>query len=275
MKEFSGKWKIGKDGSMVLKWKKRKVTPLTYLDTSNKEEQTLGMNKEYLSIKRSIRNAIRTPKWWYQRITRGYSDRDMWNADTYLAGVFAGVLQWYIDSGIGVSMAYKDDDDMYGTDVESMVIRRDADYLNHISIFTQYLNNGLAWDEEDVKKSGGVLDKDIKASVHWLADHFTELWDQESFMIRVTVDLVPLGEEDNSKTIGKFVLANDGEGDVDYADYGFVYSDDLDGEREGTVKNFKRSEGIWKLISECLSNPGEVDNEEFMDVLWDRMNKNA
>ncbi len=101
----------------------------------------------------------------------------MWNADTYLAGVFAGVLQWYIDSGIGVSMAYKDDDDMYGTDVESMVIRRDADYLNHISIFTQYLNNGLAWDEEDVKKSGGVLDKDIKASVHWLADHFTELWD--------------------------------------------------------------------------------------------------
>ncbi len=275
MKEFSGKWKIGKDGSMVLKWKKRKVTPLTYLDTSNKEEQTLGMNKEYLSIKRSIRNAIRTPKWWYQRITRGYSDRDMWNADTYLAGVFAGVLQWYIDSGIGVSMAYKDDDDMYGTDVESMVIRRDADYLNHISIFTQYLNNGLAWDEEDVKKSGGVLDKDIKASVHWLADHFTELWDQESFMIRVTVDLVPFGEEDNSKTIGKFVLANDGKGDVDYSDYVFVYSDDLDGEREGTIKNFKRSEGIWKLISECLSNPGEVDNEEFMDVLWDRMNKNA
>lgn len=275
MKEFSGKWKIGKDGSMVLKWKKRKVTPLTYLDTSNKEEQTLGMNKEYLSIKRSIRNAIRTPKWWYQRITRGYSDRDMWNADTYLAGVFAGVLQWYIDSGIGVSMAYKDDDDMYGTDVESMVIRRDADYLNHISIFTQYLNNGLAWDEEDVKKSGGVLDKDIKASVHWLADHFTELWDQESFMIRVTVDLVPFGEEDNSKTIGKFVLANDGKGDVDYSDYVFVYSDDLDGEREGTIKNFKRSEGIWKLISECLSNPGEVDNEELMDVLWDRMNKNA
>ena len=94
-------------------------------------------------------------------------------------------------------------------------------------------------------------------------------------MIRVTVDLVPFGEEDNSKTIGKFVLANDGKGDVDYSDYVFVYSDDLDGEREGTVKNFKRSEGIWKLISECLSNPGEVDNEELMDVLWDRMNKNA
>jgi hypothetical protein len=28
MKEFSGKWKIKKDGTMVLKWKKRKVKPL-------------------------------------------------------------------------------------------------------------------------------------------------------------------------------------------------------------------------------------------------------
>jgi hypothetical protein len=101
----------------------------------------------------------------------------MWNADKYLSGVFAGVLQWYIDSGIGVSMAYKDDEDMYGTDVESMVTRRNADYSNHIAVFTEYLNNGLAWDEEDIKENGGILDKDIKASVHWLADHFTELWD--------------------------------------------------------------------------------------------------
>jgi hypothetical protein len=38
MKEFSGKWKIRKDGSMFLKWKKRKVNPLEHLDTSNKKE---------------------------------------------------------------------------------------------------------------------------------------------------------------------------------------------------------------------------------------------
>lgn len=126
---------------------------------------------------KSFRRAISTPKWCYQRMTRGYSDRDMWNADTYLAGVFAGILDWYIHNGVGVCMAYIDPHDRYGTDVDSMVIRRDADYLTHIAIFTQYLNNGLAWNEEDAKESGGVLDKDIKASVHWLADHFTELWD--------------------------------------------------------------------------------------------------
>lgn len=131
----------------------------------------------YQRTKRGIRNAIRTPKWWVQRVRRGYSDRDMWNADTYLAGVFAGVLDWYIHEGHGVSMVYSDPNDPYGTDVESMVIRRNTEYLNHIEVFREYLNNGLAWNEEDAKEFGGVLDKDIKASVQWLSEHFTELWD--------------------------------------------------------------------------------------------------
>ena len=89
-------------------------------------------------------------------------------------------------------------------------------------------------------------------------------------MIRVTVDLVPFGEEDHSRTIGIFVLANDGKGDPEYGDYGFVYSDDHHREHEGTVKNFKRSEGIWTLISECINNPSDVDNKQFIDILWGR-----
>lgn len=32
MKQFSGKWKVKKDGTMVLKWKKRKVGSLKPLD---------------------------------------------------------------------------------------------------------------------------------------------------------------------------------------------------------------------------------------------------
>jgi hypothetical protein len=101
----------------------------------------------------------------------------MWNADMYLAGVFAGVLQWYIDKGMGVSMSYALPDDLYGEDFEGMVIRRDADYYNHILIFREYLNNGCAMNEDWKNKLGGVLEKDIKNSAHWLADHFTELWD--------------------------------------------------------------------------------------------------
>ena len=144
---------------------------------STKITRTLHIKWFYQRFKRSIRNIIRSPKWWYQRAKRGYSDRDMWNADKYLAGVFAGTLDWYIHNGHGVPMSYADSNDPYCEDVESMVIRRDSDYLYHIAIFQQYANNGIAWDEEDAKEFGAVLDKDIKASVQWLSEHFTELWD--------------------------------------------------------------------------------------------------
>ena len=107
---------------------------------------TLRITWFYKRFKRSVRNAIRTPKWWYQRAKRGYSDRDVWNADIYLAGVFAGVLDWYIHNSHGVSMAYKDPNDPYCEDVESMVIKRNTDYLKHIEIFNRYRNNGIAWD---------------------------------------------------------------------------------------------------------------------------------
>lgn len=133
-----------------------------------------------LRIKRYYQLFMRSiyyPKWWYQRARRGFSDRDMWNADHYLAGVFAGVLQWYIDKGMGVSMAYISEDDPYGEDVDAMVFRRDADYSKHIAIFREYLNNGPAYNKEWQEEFGGVLDEDIKASVQWFAEHFTELWD--------------------------------------------------------------------------------------------------
>jgi hypothetical protein len=126
---------------------------------------------------KKIRMFLKYPLWWYQRAKRGYSDRDMWNADTYLAGVFAGVLQWYIDNGIGVSMAYAADGDEYGKNVDDMVIRRNAEYSKHTAIFKEYSINGLAFDESWKKEFDGVLYEDIVASMHWLSNHFTELWD--------------------------------------------------------------------------------------------------
>ena len=138
---------------------------------------TLRIKWLYQRFVRGIRNAFRAPKWWYQRASRGFSDRDMWNADIYLAGVFVGVLQWYIDKGMGVSMAYISEDDPYGEDIEAMVFRRNADYSKHIAVFREYLNNGPAYNEEWQKMFGGVLDKDMQDALQWLSKHFQELWD--------------------------------------------------------------------------------------------------
>jgi hypothetical protein len=90
-------------------------------------------------------------------------------------------------------------------------------------------------------------------------------------MLRVRVEVVPFGIESDSREVGQMVIANDGTGDNSSANYGFVYANTHGEHSEGTVKDFARANGFWKLISECLSNPGEVDNEELNNILWERM----
>lgn len=118
-----------------------------------------------------------TRRWRKQRTERGFSDRDMWNADMYLAGVFAGILQWYVDNGHGVSMEYAYDLDLYNPDVDIMCERRNADYSKYINIFKEYSTNGDAFDEKWQKEFGGVLDMDMQEALQWFSKHFTSLWD--------------------------------------------------------------------------------------------------
>ena len=91
-------------------------------------------------------------------------------------------------------------------------------------------------------------------------------------MIRVRVDLVPFGNEDEAKEIGQLVLANDGYGNVFTGNYVFVYADNSGKEHEGSVKDFPRNEGIWKLIAECLNSNLEPHDEDLVDKLWERIN---
>jgi hypothetical protein len=145
--------------------------------TNTKVTVTLRIKWFYQRFKRNVRTAVRTPKWWVQRARRGYSDRDMWNADIYLAGVFAGTLQWYIDKGIGVPMSYASKDDPYGEDIDGMVSRRDEDYRNMINLFNEYHKNGHAINADWKEKFGGLLDTEVDDALQWFSKHFTELWD--------------------------------------------------------------------------------------------------
>ena len=123
-----------------------------------------------------ISRFIRYPLWWYQRVTRGYSDRDMWSADIFLAGQIAGTLKWIVENGHGVSMSYGTPPN-YDDDIDLMVAKRDADYLFYASIFEEYHTNGPALNKEWQKEFGGILDGDLQVALQWLSEHFTELWD--------------------------------------------------------------------------------------------------
>lgn len=91
-------------------------------------------------------------------------------------------------------------------------------------------------------------------------------------MIRVRVDLVPYGNEGEAKEIGQLVLANDGYGNVFTGNYVFVYADNSGNEYEGSVKDFPRSQGIWKLISECLNSTLDPHDTDMVDILWEKLN---
>ena len=123
-----------------------------------------------------ISRLIKYPLWWYQRVTRGYSDKDAWNGDFFLSGQIAGVLTWIVESGHGVATAYGTPPN-YEDDIDDMIARRDAEYLHYASIFAEYATNSPALNLEWQEEFGGVLDKDMQEALQWLSEHFQELWD--------------------------------------------------------------------------------------------------
>ena len=68
-------------------------------------------------------------------------------------------------------------------------------------------------------------------------------------MLRITVELVPFGDESRSKQIGKGYIVNDGTGDSKTGNYDCTFYElDNDRKREVKIKNFDRSKGFWSLI---------------------------
>lgn len=69
-------------------------------------------------------------------------------------------------------------------------------------------------------------------------------------MLRITVESVPFGEEDDASIIEQLTIANVG-GDDRKANYEFAISDQ--GETfYGRVGGFMRRDGAWELVEKCL-----------------------
>jgi len=93
-------------------------------------------------------------------------------------------------------------------------------------------------------------------------------------MLRVTVELVPQGDEDRANVIGEMIIANDGSGTLDRGNYKAVMApDDFINEKLNhmNIQNFDRSMGVWDLISILLGV--RQDGELPGDSLYKRMVK--
>ena len=91
-------------------------------------------------------------------------------------------------------------------------------------------------------------------------------------MLRVTIELVPFGIEEEAREIGKMVIANDGAGGygVGHYAYAFTYTDHPAEVATGTIKNFQRSLGAWSLVKKILNKRTEETNE-LTDLLKERL----
>ena len=92
-------------------------------------------------------------------------------------------------------------------------------------------------------------------------------------MLRVTIELVPLGDESRAREIGMMLIANDGEGTNIKSDYAYTYGY-TDGRgikfSTGTLKNFYRNQGAWALVKKILVK-GNEEETVITDILMDRL----
>ena len=72
-------------------------------------------------------------------------------------------------------------------------------------------------------------------------------------MLRITVELVPFGQEKYAKNIGTMLVTNDGSGDGRFDSYVYVAKDDRGNQLEGTIEKHDRSMSVWNLIAKCLN----------------------
>jgi hypothetical protein len=72
-------------------------------------------------------------------------------------------------------------------------------------------------------------------------------------MLRVTVDLLPFGEEAHKRTISTFYIANDGTGDSTKGSYMARFHGNLEWD-PSCVKNHSREEPVEKLLYKVLKH---------------------
>lgn len=89
-------------------------------------------------------------------------------------------------------------------------------------------------------------------------------------MLRVTVDLVPFGDEEKSRPIAEMIIANDTTGTPDFGNYVFAMWSDKDGTDYGTLQNYYRGNGPFELVSECVRH-GDWTEHELSSDLIDRI----
>lgn len=92
-------------------------------------------------------------------------------------------------------------------------------------------------------------------------------------MLRVTIELVRFGNEDDVETIATMLIANEGTGDYKVGNYAYVYnySDRPDDPEFGYVKRYPRIQGAWGLVKKVLNDKYHASSNDTVERLLERL----
>lgn len=92
-------------------------------------------------------------------------------------------------------------------------------------------------------------------------------------MLRITIELVPYGNEDEASKIATMLIANEGTGDYKVGNYAYAYdySDRPDDPMFGYVKRYPRIGGAWGLVKKVLNDKYHASANDTVDRLLERL----
>lgn len=94
-------------------------------------------------------------------------------------------------------------------------------------------------------------------------------------MLRITIELVPFGNDDEASTIATMLIANEGTGDYKNGNYAYVYSyaDRPDVPAFGYVKRYARIGGAWGLVKKVLNDKYHASSNDTVEGLLERLDQ--
>lgn len=119
-----------------------------------------AMNRHTKAIIRSPRTALRAIRLAYQRLSRGWDDRSLWDLDRHLGRTLGPQLIEMARIAHGYPAPYPGDFDGWVRDLRTAGEALDA-------------YGGFEWGNDDYM----TVRADAKSALLWVADNFGALWD--------------------------------------------------------------------------------------------------
>lgn len=125
------------------------------------------------------RHVYRRMKWFIQRGMRGYSDRDVWGLDSYLAGWLPNALRQLRDTKHGIPADMFTEEEFMAEDPDGSAMKRAETKWNYE--LKKMIDGFEAFDTimsvDVTKEQEEVCMKVFRDGMDALRDHFWDLWD--------------------------------------------------------------------------------------------------